>query len=382
MLRQASMLLHRQPHCSHMAKLAEEGGGLPKHQIHELFCEDSLRVIGSLLRTTAQSIELWADHEDYGTFLVRACTSASDLAEGWYHDDSGRTMYFHSSGHDPNTSSVQYVSMNISDDGAGEVSWQGTVIGDSVKVRNDRGVQMCGHIGCPSRSVQMADGEVWHRGRVSFSVQAEFMRLFTMIHAEHTAASVVTHATALLASAWCDPFAAYAAGILGFAGPLHGRANQEFVRMLKELRSWLGTAACFPSRSTLQKWVDERLAAGKMVYGFGCKHPYPDPRYSMTVDFVHLHQLDCPNKFPMTSLALHLGRELPTILRESIRAVNPFPNPDAISGVLLDEILGMTDETQHPAMLAQARAIGALATASWHRALGLPIERPQSVRIP
>ncbi|CAE7802815.1 unnamed protein product [Symbiodinium sp. CCMP2592] len=206
----------------------------------------------------------------------------------------------------------------------------------------------------------------WRKGpEVSQATRTSFARLFTMVHAEHTAGSVVTHATSLLSSAWCDPFTAYAAGILGFAGPLHGRANQEFICMLRDLpgiHSGKSIMWRVPAEEALKQWVSQRLSDGKMMYGFGCKHPYPDPRYTIMVEFAKKHKL--AEKSSLVALACHLGQELPPILQKLSRAVQPFPNPDAISGVLLQECMGIGPEEQHPALLAQSRAIGALAAAS------------------
>lgn len=382
MLLQAMSLLHHQPLLSKMARLADMDGGLSKERVHELFCEDSLGAVGSLLRTTAQSDQPWEDGEDYGAFLARAVSCSSGAVNRWYHDDRGRTMYLQSLGQDPNTASVRYVMGLIHDGSASVVPWHGTLEGEVIRLRNGHGGEACGRVNMGVPAVRCADGTEWCLGPISAAKQAVFVRLFTMIHAEHTAGSVVTHATALLASVWCDAFTAYAAGTLGFAGPLHGRANQEFVCMLRELRVALGGGQGLPAPGALRAWAAERLAAGQVVYGFGCKHPYPDPRYTLMAEFAEAHGLTDAERFPEVVLALHLGRELPPILQEVSRAASPHPNPDAISGVLLCECLGLQEEARHPAMLAQARAIGALAAASWHRMLGLPIERPLSLHIP
>lgn len=380
MLRQAAALLHNQPRFSKMAKVADMEGGLGKDKVHELFCEDSLRAISCLLRATTQSTEPWADDEDYGAFLARAVLRHRGVENGWYHDDFGRCMYIRSLGHDPNASSLQYISVNGGS--SDSLPRLGTLESECIRLSDVLGMDKRGHVCRNTQTIFWNDGTQWHPGKISADSRAEFARLFTMIHADHTAGSVVTHATTLLASAWCDPFMAYAAGILGFAGPLHGRANQEFVLMLRELHKWLGDGTSLPAPDALHRWAAQRLAAGKMVYGFGCKHPYPDPRYSMMAEFAENEGLCSMDRSPSVYLALHLGRELPAVLKEHCRAASPFPNPDAISGVLLQECLGLTDETLHPAMLAQARSIGALAAASWHRMLSLPIERPQSLWIP
>ena len=200
------------------------------------------------------------------------------------------------------------------------------------------------------RAIKWAGGMQWRKGpEVSQATKTSFARLFPMVHAKHTAGSVVTHATSLLSSAWCDPFPAYAAGILGFAGPLQGRANQEFICMLRDLpgiHSGRSITWRVPAEEALKQ------SDGKMMYGF-------------MVEFAKKHKL--AEKSSLVALARHLGQELPPILQKLSGAVQPFPNPDAISGVLLQECMGIGPEEQHPAMLAQSRAIGALAAASWQR---------------
>jgi len=55
----------------------------------------------------------------------------------------------------------------------------------------------------------------------------ELMRLYITIHADHEGGNVSAHATHLVGSALSDPYLAFAAGMTGLAGPLHGLANQE-----------------------------------------------------------------------------------------------------------------------------------------------------------
>ena len=58
----------------------------------------------------------------------------------------------------------------------------------------------------------------------------ELMRLYMTIHADHEGGNVSAHATHLVGSALSDPYLAFAAGMNGLAGPLHGLANQVIER--------------------------------------------------------------------------------------------------------------------------------------------------------
>ena len=64
----------------------------------------------------------------------------------------------------------------------------------------------------------------------------ELMRLYQTIHTDHEGGNVSAHATHLVGSALSDPYLAFAAGLNGLAGPLHGLANQEVLRWLQDVR--------------------------------------------------------------------------------------------------------------------------------------------------
>ena len=69
----------------------------------------------------------------------------------------------------------------------------------------------------------------------------ELMRLYMTIHADHEGGNVSAHTTHLVGSALSDPYLAYAAGMNGLAGPLHGLANQEVIKWIFEMQEKLGT---------------------------------------------------------------------------------------------------------------------------------------------
>lgn len=51
---------------------------------------------------------------------------------------------------------------------------------------------------------------------------SELMRLYLTIHADHEGGNVSAHTCHLVGSALSDPYLAFAAGMNGLAGPLHG----------------------------------------------------------------------------------------------------------------------------------------------------------------
>lgn len=200
---------------------------------------------------------------------------------------------------------------------------------------------------------------------------AELMRLYLTIHADHEGGNVSAHAAHVVGSALADPYLAYAAGMAGLAGPLHGLANQEVLRWLSEAQGVLGPA---PGRAAVEAFVKATLGSGKVVPGYG--HAVlrrTDPRYACQREFALAHLPDDP----LFALVSTLYDVVPGVLAATGKVKNPWPNVDAHSGVLLQHF-GITEATFYTVLFGVSRAVGVLAQGVWSRALGLPIERPKS----
>merc|ERR1712019_165080 len=114
----------------------------------------------------------------------------------------------------------------------------------------------------------------------------EVTRLYLMLHADHEGGNVSAHTTHLVGSALSDPYYSYSAGVNGLAGPLHGLANQECLRWLKETQKSLGGKE--PTVELLTQFAKDTLASGKVILGFG--HGVlrvADPRYLIQQEFAH-----------------------------------------------------------------------------------------------
>lgn len=200
----------------------------------------------------------------------------------------------------------------------------------------------------------------------------ELMRLYLTIHADHEGGNVSAHATHLVGSALADPYLAFAAGLNGLAGPLHGLANQEVLRWLEGVKHELGEDA---SKEQLRDFVWSTLRSGKVVPGYGhAVLRVTDPRYSCQRQFALKHM---PND-PTFKLVSNLYEVVPHILTETGKVKNPWPNVDAHSGVLLQHY-GLTQANYYTVLFGVSRAMGVLSQLVWSRALGLPIERPKSI---
>ncbi|KAL0486486.1 citrate synthase [Acrasis kona] len=201
----------------------------------------------------------------------------------------------------------------------------------------------------------------------------ELFRLYLSIHTDHEGGNVSAHATHLVGSALSDPYLSLSAGMNGLAGPLHGLANQEVLRWLKEIQGKLGDKEVNKENLTTVIW--DTLNAGRVVPGYG--HAVlrkTDPRYTCQREFALKHM---PND-PLFKLVSTLYEIVPGILTEQGKTKNPFPNVDAHSGCLLRHY-GLVEEDFYTVMFGVSRGLGVLSSLLWDRALGQPIERPKSM---
>jgi len=200
----------------------------------------------------------------------------------------------------------------------------------------------------------------------------ELMRLYQTIHTDHEGGNVSAHTCHLVGSALSDPYLSFAASMNGLAGPLHGLANQEVLRWIKNMQESVGPSA---SKSDIEAYIWATLKSGKVVPGYG--HAVlrkTDPRYTCQREFALKHLPDDP----LFKLVSDLYGVVPEVLLQTGKVKNPWPNVDAHSGVLL-QYYGIREENFYTVLFGVSRAIGVLSQGVWSRALGLPIERPKSL---
>ncbi len=201
----------------------------------------------------------------------------------------------------------------------------------------------------------------------------DLMRLYMTIHSDHEGGNVSAHATHLVGSALSDPYQAFAAGMNGLAGPLHGLANQEVIKWIFDMRKELGVD--LPSPEQIEAYVKKTLSEGKVVPGYG--HAVlrkTDPRFTAQMEFGKKHMPDDP----LVNTVWRIYETVPPILQSLGKIKNPWPNVDAHSGALLVHY-GMVEYDFYTVLFGVSRALGVLASLCWDRALGMAIERPKSV---
>ena len=71
---------------------------------------------------------------------------------------------------------------------------------------------------------------------------------------------------------------------------------------------------------------------------------------------------------------------IPDLLKATGKVANPWPNVDAASGTLLMHY-GLDKFDYYTVLFGVSRAFGTMTAQAWSRALGLPIERPNSTTL-
>ena len=202
----------------------------------------------------------------------------------------------------------------------------------------------------------------------------DLMRLYLVIHSDHEGGNVSAHASHLVGSALSDPYLVLSASMNGLAGPLHGLANQEVLRWLKDFSKEL-TDEEMSDPVKLAEMCHKTLDSGAVIPGYG--HAVlrkTDPRYTAQREFALKHLPD-DELFNIVSTIYEV---VPDVLREHGKAANPWPNVDSHSGVLLHHY-GFRHEDFYTVLFGISRGLGVLAQLFWDRALGFPLERPKSI---
>jgi len=202
----------------------------------------------------------------------------------------------------------------------------------------------------------------------------ELIRLYLVLHADHEGGNVSAHTCHLVGSALSDPYLSFSAGMNGLAGPLHGLANQECLGYILRFVEKYGDNW---NKQDIVDFANATLKSGKVIPGYG--HAVlrkTDPRFMCQLDFADKH-IKNDN---LVSLVRANYETIPGVLDATGKVSNPWPNVDCGSGALLMHY-GLTQHDFYTVMFGVSRAFGVMPAQVWSRALGLPIERPNSFDI-
>lgn len=203
------------------------------------------------------------------------------------------------------------------------------------------------------------------------------LRVFMILHFDHGGGNLSTFVGKAVASGHEDMYGSLAAAMAALAGPLHGMANQECLRFVKEVAAAIQDPT---DLAEVSQYVENRLATGGVLFGFGhAVLRVEDPR--ATVQYELGEQIAKDD--PLFRLAVSLRTAGVEALKKRPKVSNPYPNVDAVSGTLLNAT-GLTDESYFTVLFGLARCVGIASQIVWERTearggKGMPIVRPKYV---
>jgi citrate synthase len=223
----------------------------------------------------------------------------------------------------------------------------------------------------PNPTLDWAGNLAHMMGHNSVEVK-RLLRLYMVIHADHEGGNVSAHATHLVGSALSNAYYAFAAGMVGLAGPLHGFANVEVMDWISEMLVEIGNDE--PTDTQIANYIEQTLLQGRVVPGYGhAVLRITDPRFTVQQQFAEKYIVN--DKLINTVNAIY--RVAPPILEATGKIKNPWPNVDAISGALLNHY-DITESSFYTVLFGVSRSLGVLSSLVFDRVYGLPLERPNS----
>lgn len=200
----------------------------------------------------------------------------------------------------------------------------------------------------------------------------DLLRMTLLLLADHENANVSAHTAHLVGSALSDIYLACSAGLNGLAGPLHGLANQECFKYIQEVCDRFQGV---PDEDSLTAYLQQTLSSGRVIPGYG--HAVLrsiDPRFAVEYKFGKATAADDP--YFQTAKAIF--KTAPAILKATGKVKNPWPNVDALTGVLFNHF-GLTHSSFYTVLFGLSRLMGFTCHIVWARAVNKPIERPKAL---
>ena len=180
-------------------------------------------------------------------------------------------------------------------------------------------------------------------GRQPSPIEERIVDISLICHADH-GMNASTFATLVVASTLADIYFSVGAGVSALSGPLHGGANVEVVKQLRQIGGV----------ENVGSWVETKLASKNKISGFGHRvYKSYDPRAKVLGPLVGFLAQENEKIRPLYETA----RKMESVVYEKIGLEKKiFPNVDFYSGLIYSS-LGFDDELFTP-MFAASRIAG------------------------
>lgn len=200
-------------------------------------------------------------------------------------------------------------------------------------------------------------------------------KLFNILHYDHGGGNLSAFVGKAVASGLEDLYGSISAAMSALAGPRHGKANQDCLIFVQKLVKELGEDA---QEEQVERAIRQKLEKQELIFGFGhAVLRMEDPRAALLYQVAQKYY---PNH-PLVKMALLLRKAGSKVLKENPKISDPYPNVDAISGVLLTAA-GFTYPEYYTVLFGLARVVGISRQIVYEReearnGKGTPIVRPK-----
>lgn len=203
----------------------------------------------------------------------------------------------------------------------------------------------------------------------------KIFKLFNVLHYDHGGGNLSTFVGKAVASGLEDMYGSMSAAMAALSGPRHGKANQDCLDFVKEVLKEVGENA---KPAQVEALIRKRLANNQLIFGFGhAVLRVEDPRATVFYEVASKKY----GSHPLVKIATLLRTEGPKVLKENPKISCPYPNVDAISGVLLTAA-GFPYPEYYTVLFGLSRVVGIAMQIVYERCeardgKGTPIVRPK-----
>lgn len=201
------------------------------------------------------------------------------------------------------------------------------------------------------------------------------LKLFNVLHYDHGGGNLSAFVGKAVASGLEDLYGSMSAAMCALAGPRHGKANHDSLILVQQLVDEFGEKG---TEEEVERSLRERLANGELIFGFGhAVLRVEDPRATLLYDITEKFY----SNDPLVKMAHVLRKIGSKVLKENSKISDPYPNVDAISGVMLS-VAGFPYPDYFTVLFGLARVVGISRQIVYERdeareGKGTPIVRPK-----
>ena len=178
-------------------------------------------------------------------------------------------------------------------------------------------------------------------GRVPDPLAAEVLDKCMILHAEHTM-NASTFSGMVTASTLSDAYSMVSSAIGTLLGPLHGGANQQVLEMFSDIGSV----------KNVRPYVEEKLAAGQKIMGFGHREYKVKDVRAVILEQLAGRLFEKFGSSPNYEIAIEVEKVVTSMLGKK----GVYPNVDFYSGIVYEK-LGIDTDLFTP-VFAMARVAG------------------------